>query len=161
MSFTKAFSLSILSLVFAASAFAAPKVGDSATLDGSLTGQGVNMKITTFQKITAFDVNTAVYTVEQTQSVADQVQTKEVSVAASSMMSEESATLIVTHCASEQIGTPEHITVAAGSFDTCRVAAPNGSILWIAPIPFGVVKLSTAIDVGTVNLGASTFTRGK
>jgi hypothetical protein len=153
--------VSLFALVSATAAFAAPKVGDSAVMDGALVGNGVNMKVTTAQKVTAYNANTGVYTVVQTQTVAGQTQSKEVTVAASDMMSEETAALIVASCESQSIGKKEHVTVGAGQFDTCRVNSENGSILWIAPVPFGVVKLQTAISAGTISLGATAFTRGQ
>ena len=158
---SRVLTLSALALAFSTAALAAPKVGDSATLAGNLVGNGINLKVTTFQKITAYDQNTDVFTVEQTQTIGAQAQTKDVQVKGSDMLTEETAALIVQGCASQKIGTKEHITVAAGAFDTCRVAGQNGSTLWIAPIPFGVVKLQTAISVGTISLGMSQFTHGR
>jgi hypothetical protein len=153
-------SVSLFALVAASAAFAMPKVGDSATLDGTLVGQGVNAKVTTNQKITAFNANTGVYTVLQTQTIAGQSQSKEVQVASGDMMSEETAAMVVQACESQAIGKKETVNVGAGAFDTCRVAGNDGAVIWIAPVPFGVVKLQTAISVGTINLGMSSFVRG-
>ncbi len=154
-------TLSLLALAFATTALAAPKVGDSATMDGTLIGDGINAKVSTTQKITALNANTGVYTVLQSQTVAGQVQSKEVQVAASDLMSEENAALIVSACESQGIGKSEHVAVGAGAFDTCRVTSQNGSLLWIATVPFGVVKIVTKVSAGTVELGASAFTRGQ
>lgn len=144
-----------------ASAFAAPKVGDSATLDGTLVGQGINAKVTTSQTVTAFNANSGVYTVHQVQTIAGQSQAKDVNVASDDMMSEETAALIVQFCESQSLGKKERITVAAGTFDTCRVPGNAGSTIWVAPVPFGMVKLSSPLSIGTVDLGMTSFTRGQ
>jgi hypothetical protein len=76
------------------------------------------------------------------------------------MLTEETAAMIVGACETQHIGTKEHVTVAAGAFDTCKVTNDDGSLLWVAAVPFGIVKLQTAIDVGTITIGASGITRG-
>jgi hypothetical protein len=155
-------ALSIFVLFSASTAFAAPKVGDSATLTGTLTGTGINMKVTTFQKITAYDANKNVYTIEQTQTVGPQPgQTTTAQVNGGDMLTEETAAQIVAGCESQKIGTKENVSVGAGNFSTCKVAGENGSTIWITPVPFGVVKLSTKIPVGTIDLGMASFTRGQ
>ena len=153
--------LFIFLIAFAATAaYAAPKVGDSATLEGKFSGSGTKADVTTLQKITGYNANTGVYTIEQTQTVGADSQTKEIQVKAEDLMSEETATMIVQVCESQGIGKNEKVEVAAGSFTTCRVSN-DGATLWVAPVPFGVVKLSTKITAGSVNLGLTKFTRGQ
>ncbi|MBS1962626.1 MAG: hypothetical protein JST04_10445 [Bdellovibrionales bacterium] len=154
-------SLSLVALVSAASAFADPKVGDSATLDGTLVGPGLNAKVVTSQKITAYNANTGVYTIAQSQTVAGQTDSREVQATADDMMTEDQAAAVVSMCESGQIGKKEKITVGAGAFDTCHAVGNDGTELWIAAVPFGIVKLQTKVQAGTVSLGASGFTRGQ
>lgn len=150
----------ILVLASAASAFAGPKVGDSAAMDGFLVGDGMNAKVSTVQKITAYNVNTGVYTILQTQTVGANSQSKEVQVVIDDMITDENGAMIVSFCESQAIGKKERITVAAGTYDTCRVTNSTGSVIWVAGVPFGIVKLQTSISAGTITLGAAGFSRG-
>lgn len=154
-------SLSLVALVSATAALADPKIGDSATLDGTLVGPGLNAKVVTSQKITAFNANTGVYTISQSQTVAGQTDSREVQATAEDMMSEDQAAAVVAACESGQIGKNESIKVGAGTFDTCHAVGNDGTELWIAAVPFGIVKLQTKVQAGTVSLGASGFTRGQ
>lgn len=153
--------VSVLALVSAASAIAGPKVGDYATMSGALVSDDLNAKVSTTQEITAYNSNTGVYTVRQTQTIGPDSQSKEVQVVADDLMTEENGAAIATYCESQAIGKKDRITVTAGTYDTCRVTNSNGSILWIAGVPFGVVKLQTKISGGTITLGAAAFSRGR
>jgi translation initiation factor RLI1 len=145
----------------AVTAQAAPKVGDSATLDGFLnTGNG-KVKVTTAQSITEYNVNTDVYTVKQFQAIGNDTETTEVQAGPDEIMSEELAANIVEICESNGLGKKEKVKVAAGTFNTCRVSTDDGSVLWIAAVPFGIVKLTTAIPTGSISLGATSFSRGQ
>lgn len=162
MSFYRIFSFfSVLALTLVSSAFAAPKVGDSATLSGTVVGNGVNAPVITNQKITGYNVNTDVYTIVRSQTVAGQSQSTEIQVAAGDLLSEETAVMIVMACESQGIGTKEYIKVASGEFDSCRVVGDNGSMIWVASVPFGIVKIETQISIGKVSVGMSSFSRGQ
>lgn len=153
--------LSAFALFAIPTAFAAPKVGDTATLEGTLVGDGMNARVSTVQKVIASDVNTGVYTVQQVQTIGSQSTTKEIQVSAGDMITEEIAAKVVELCESQGIGQKERVTVGAGTFNTCRAVGNGGDTIWAAAVPFGYVKLQTKTPAGTVNISLTSFSRGK
>ena len=160
MNKTTIIHLSILgSFLCALSSFAGPKVGDISVMEGSVGRFGQKSLITTTQKITAFDANRGVYTLEQSQVIETQSRVHEIQVTEAQMMTEERAAEVVANCG-QGSGKREIVIVRAGTFQTCRANTGDGSTLWIAPVPFGVVKLQTKVPTGTLNLSLSSFSRG-
>lgn len=151
-------SLLFFSIFQSAVAFAAPKVGDQAVMEGTLVGGGVTEKVTTKQTIIAFAANTGVYTVRQMQSLGENSQTKDETVLEGDLMSEETAAQIVEACESAGIGMREVIRVKAGKFTACKLKSDSESVLWIAAVPFGVVRLQTPSATGSVDVSLHSFT---
>jgi hypothetical protein len=150
----------LASALLATTAFAGPKVGDQALLEGVYTAPGISTEVSIEKKISAYDANTDVFTVDATQRVASDVQTASENVASADMMSDELATQILEAC-SAGIGDIQEIKVKAGSFRTCHVVTEETTEIWIAPVPFGLVKVVSKTDAGeTTNLELSSFTRG-
>lgn len=152
--------LSFSCLLLSASAFSSPKIGDLAYMEGTLVDAGESVKVTTTQEIISYVVNTAVYTIRQTQSVGLNSQTKDENVSADDLMSEETATQIVGACESAGIGAAEKIQVKAGTFDSCKLKSNSGSTVWIAAVPFGVVRLQTRVSDGFVDIALYSYSRG-
>jgi hypothetical protein len=150
----------LASVLLATSAFAAPKVGDQILLEGTYSATGVEMQVSLEKKVSAYNANTDVFAVDTTQKAGPDVQTTSENVASGDMLSEEVAAQIVEACAGG-IGSVEEIQVKAGSFRTCHTTMEGQVEIWIAPVPFGVVKLrQKAEDGATTNLELSSFTRG-
>lgn len=141
------------------SSLAGPKVGDTSLMEGSVGRLGQKSAISATQKITAFDANRGVYTVEQAQVIGTQSRVHELQVTEAQMMTEERAAEVLANCGGGN-GKRETIIVKAGTFETCRANTGDGSTLWIAPVPFGVVKLQTKVPAGTLDLSLSSFSRG-
>lgn len=148
------------SLLLSVSAFSAPKVGDQAYMEGTLLSNGATTKVTTTQTILAFAPNTGVYTVRQIETVGGKSETKDENVSADDLMSEETAAQIVGACESSGIGTLEKIQVKAGTFNTCKLKADNGSALWVAVVPFGIVRLQSNVAAGFIDLSLYSYVRG-
>jgi hypothetical protein len=156
-------SLVLLTLLVSFSAFAAPKVGDQAYMEGSFVGTGGNatLKLTTTQTVLAYAMNTDVFTVRQEQTVGGDTATpRDVSVKGEDMLTEEVSAMIVAQCESAKIGTIDKIEVKAGKFTTCKVKQGDKDTLWIGAIPFGVVKLQNVSGTGVVDLELYSYVRG-
>jgi hypothetical protein len=152
-------SLVLASSLFVTTAMAAPKVGDQAVFDGTYVAEGMNLKLNLVQKISAYDVNTNVYTVDMATTAGTEVQNTTNNVAGDEILSEEVAAQIVEACPVE-IGKVETITVPAGTFKTCHVKE-GANEMWIAPVPFGMVKVALPNERGGIStLELSSFTRG-
>jgi len=152
---------SLVVLASSVSAIAAPKVGDIASFEGSMSGSGYSVKIVAEQKITAINANTGVYTVHQTQTIGTETQEADLQVGDDDMLTEEKGAAVVSICEAQNIGKNERITVRSGTFDACRVSSADGTTLWIAAVPFGLVKMQSSVDAGTLVMEAVGFVRGK
>lgn len=143
--------------ILSVSAFAAPKVGDQAIMEGTLVEEAATQKVITKQTITAFSGSTGVYTVRQMQSLGGAAETNDVTVSEDDLMSEETAAQIVESCESAGIGAQEEIRVKAGKFKTCKLTGDTGSVLWIGVVPFGVVRLQTPVPTGLIDISLHSF----
>jgi hypothetical protein len=152
--------LVLASAILATSAFALPKVGDQVVMDGAYVAEGVSVKLNQVQKLSAYNVNTNVFTLDVVTTAGSEVQNQSHNVAADEIISEEMAAQFVELCPVE-IGKVETITVPAGTFKTCHIQQEKTEI-WIAPVPFGMVKVVVPHEEGGAStLELSSFVRGK
>ncbi len=156
--------VSILSftLLTSISAFAAPKVGDQSYMEGKFvsTGGDATLKVTTTQTILTYSMNTDVYAVRQSQTIGGDASSRDVNVAGGDILTEEVTAMIVEQCESAKIGTIDKIEVKAGKFTTCKIQQGDKDTLWIASIPFGIVKLRNVGGSGVVDLELYSYVRG-
>lgn len=138
-------------------AFAAPKVGDQVEMVGTYTENSKVLGVSFLQKITAYNANTDVYTVEQVQTVDTEVRTNTLNVSGDQMLSEEAAATIVENC--EMLGKKETVRVPAGTYSSCHV--DSGAQVWIAPVPFGTVRIKTGAGGGILLLELKSIVRGQ
>lgn len=128
-----------LSTLVSISAFAqAPAVGDMAKYDVMANGFVGTQKV----ELTGYDANTDLY--EQTTSVESNGQTNisVESVAGSDLQDRSQLEMIIAMCGLAG-GTVEDVTVAAGTFTTCKLAGEMGGTFHLGVVPFAIVKLTT------------------
>lgn len=152
--------LSFAALLLSVSAFSAPKVGDTTYMEGTSVEDGVSKKMTTTQTVLAFAPSTGIYTIRQMQTVGGVSESRDVGVTADDILSEETATEIVALCESNGLGKNEKIEVKAGKFNTCKLKSETGSVLWLAPVPFGIVRFQTTTASGVMEMKLHSYTRG-
>lgn len=155
----KVFLASII-LLISVSAFSAPKVGDTTHMEGTSVEESVSKKMATTQTVLAFAPSTGIYTIRQMQTVGGVSESRDVSVTSDDILSEETATEIVALCESNGLGKNEKIEVKAGKFNTCKLKSESGSVLWLAAVPFGIVRFQTTTASGVMEMQLHTSTRG-
>ena len=129
------FVLSILCICL--SAFAnEPKVGDQAVLNGKYQGEVIALKL----ELTAYDADANSYTQTLTISNNGQTSSQSETVKNEDLSSSETLQYVVDNC-SQFDGTPETITVPAGTFATCKMNEDDDTVVNIGVVPFGVVKV--------------------
>lgn len=151
--------LVLTSVFLTASVFAAPKVGDTASMEGSTVEGGVSKKMTTTQTVMTYTVSTGIYVIRQSQTIGGVSEEKTVSVSADDILSEETAAEIVTACESDGLGKNEVIEVKAGKFNTCKLKSESGSV-WLGPVPFGVVRFQSTAPLGNMEMQLHRYVRG-
>jgi hypothetical protein len=150
----------LVSALLSFSALAGPKVGDVSFMEGKYMSGAASIDVSFRQETVSYNVNTDVFVVKTTQTVAGSPSTSEANVASSDMFSEEQAAQIVAACDSG-IGATESVTVKAGTYVTCHAKTSSGADLWVAPDPYGLVKVSSPTDDGgSINLELSSYARG-
>lgn len=156
----KLFFLLVGSFLVSTSLFAAPKVGDTTYMEGSISGGGASTKVTTMQTVISYAANTDVFTVRQLQTMGNESKSEEVNVSADDLLNEETAGQIVAYCESNGIGVKEKVVVKAGKFNACKVEGDAGSLLWIAAVPFGIVRFQIPVETGLMDLQLFSFAHG-
>lgn len=131
------------------SAYAGPRVGDSATY----VGADDNMNYQMTQTVKAFSAATGMYTMTVQIVMNGRDQTHDEQMAADSFPSDEMIDQILANCAMMG-GVSERITVGAGTFDTCNVSGT-----YFGKVPFGIVK--TTIEGTSSFMELVSFTRGQ
>lgn len=136
--------ISSLVLFLAANAQASmPSVNDVSHLVGTYTSQGKTLPTDLKLSVLSFDAASQTYMVQQVYSLAGSVaQDEQKPTSAAEMISDAFINDVLTNCMSYG-GTIEQITVAAGSFQTCRLTSndsSSSSITWVGYVPFGIVK---------------------
>lgn len=150
----KTLRLAVMSLLFMLSgvALAAPSVNDTAFFSGTVKMQGRRLAITSEVQLVSFDAKKNAFQQRTVSAYAGQVQTHEEWVPAGNILSAETAANVIAGCV-DLGGQLEKIEVAAGEFDTCVLPtddAETTSLVWIAPVPFGVVKSHTIARDGSM-----------
>lgn len=136
----------LLAAFVSASAFAAPKVGDTATYAGTQAGMALEVTTT----IVAFNAAAGTYTVKTDMLVAGQRNSSTEEQAGDDILDIETGRQLVANCA-DAGGVPASITVRAGTFQTCNLQG-----VFIGAVPFGLVKG----DMGGVQFELVSFRSG-
>ncbi len=148
--------VTIASALLSISAFAAPKVGDTVTMEGSMAG----IPVTIVESIISYNANTDVFVVRQSQTMGTQTQTVEQNAPSQNIMSEETGAMVVANCAAMG-GSLETINVKAGAFNACKLPIDATSTVWVASVPFGMVRMDATSPDGNLSVGLSSFSRGQ
>jgi len=139
--------LLILAALVSSPAFAFPAVGDKVTYsldDGAVSGS-ITLELSAydaatgnFSKLTVITVGSTVSTTSTTLNRAD-------------LLSSDQVNSILTNC--DLIGGQlEQVTVAAGTFQTCKVEQDDGGYMNLGAVAFGVVRGETVEEDGTRTL---------
>lgn len=146
--------LTLVTLLFAATAQATPAVGDYAKFNvtsGAVSG---------IYEQTLTSLRSDGYVMLSVLTVNGQAQRDESIVAGSDLMTDATINTVLTDCAAYG-GRPEQVVVPAGTFATCAFTEQAGTV-WIAQVPFGVAKQTQKQDDGSlVTFELNTFTHGK
>jgi hypothetical protein len=111
-------------------------------------------------RMVAYDADTDVFTSEHITTFGGRTTTRIKTQSRGSMITEEVAADIVANCA-EEGDKIEQVRVKAGSFRACLNGEDTPVELWIAPVPFGIVKMAYETrDHQWVTFELSSFTRG-
>lgn len=145
--------ISILATLLASTvASAFPAVGDSVRYQVLVFGIPLTQDIS----LTAFNAETRQFTklTVSTQQGQPPSSTEE-QVDADSIPSDAQIEQVLLHC-EHQGGMREKITVAAGTFDTCKSPIEGGGFAWVGAVPFALVKAESQW-----NFELTAFTRGQ
>lgn len=125
-------------LIVSASALAMPKVGDSALYRIQTQGMTFTQKI----ELVSYDASDDTFVQKETTTHQGQSQVEVNNVAASDLINDQTADLMLQYCQSQMGGTLQNISVTAGTFATCSVYDPaSQSQVWMGKVPFGMVKI--------------------
>ncbi len=135
--------LSSLFIFLASSvALAYPAIGDFSVMQGTYTKAGKTSALTIEQKIVDYNAGLLEFTVVESQDVDGQVSTASATVPRKNLISQGQAQYLLLNCAAYG-GSPETITVAAGTFKTCAMLindSVHDGMTWVGDVEFGVVK---------------------
>jgi hypothetical protein len=155
----------LLIVLFSATTFAMPSVNDEATYDMTISMLGQNMKGTSNVKLVAYDAATKQFTQVTTITMEGQApQTQNVQIQADKLPSDESVNDVVSTCQTKG-GTVEKVTVPAGTFNTCKMAAQDpqfgAGTSNIGNVPFGMVQSTFgAAGMADINMKLNAFKLG-
>lgn len=142
-----------MTFLISAVAFAYPNVGDKVQWTGSVSradGNYVPVKI--IKEVTAFDKNSAKWTVKYETTIGQETTTKMLEV--DSLFSPDRYKEIIAHC-EEQGGILEKVAAPAGTYETCKITTTTSEGIsierWWGNIPFGVVGKNTRSPQDTKN----------
>jgi hypothetical protein len=133
-------SLLLASLfVVSSTAMAMPNIGDKVVLTGTANGTPASLE----SELVAANSTKTIYTRQNKTTINGETQTENEEVKAEDLVTDESINTVMTLCETEMInGKLESITVAAGTFDTCKIGS-DGAELNIGRVPFGVVRIAS------------------
>ena len=145
-------AIALSTLAFASIASAYPSVKDKANFNGVYAGgAGGHINYIQSMEVTAYNDSTKEYTLHAIVTVANkEPNTQDQQVTADKMPSSEMIKDILAKCA-EYGGTPETLTVAAGTFQTCSSVQERGGKVYLADVPFGIVKQVAIDEDGNIN----------
>jgi hypothetical protein len=139
----KTIFISLVSMLFAATAFAMPTVGDNALFDVIISQGGRSVKGTLESTIKA--VANGNYSIESKINLGGQFKIQNDQRNKQELVSDAMVSGILGNCA-HYGGKAESVTVPAGTFKTCALPSQDkGSkgTTWIAQVAFGFVKVDT------------------
>jgi len=143
---------------------AMPAVGDYAAYDIVYDlGGGQVVTGTVEKEVTAFDVNAKSFSVKSSINFAGTNQTQTDVIAATSMVTDDGVSQLLTNCAAKG-GTTEVLIVDKQSFNTCAISSRSNGIdakYWIGAVSFGLLKQVSANGTQTLTLTLRTFKPGK
>jgi len=149
----KTIFMSLVSVLFAATAFAMPAVGDLALYNVTVSQGGQTISGTVETTITA--TNAGMFTMQTTMNFNGQSQVKSEQRSAQDLLSDSTIQQIIAQCA--QVGGKiESVTVPAGTFNTCAVPSQEHGTtgtMWVAQVPFGLVKIDQTNAQGQKTYG--------
>jgi hypothetical protein len=149
----KTIFMSLVSMLFAATAFAMPAVGDNAVYNVTISQGGQSVAGTLESTITA--ANGGTYTVESKINLGGQSQVQNDQRSEQEMVSDALVGQIMGNCA-QYGGKLESVTVPAGTFNACALPADPQDVTgytWVAQVAFGVVKVDTTNTQGQRTYG--------
>ena len=144
----KTIFMSLVSVLFAATAFAMPTMGGNAVYNVTISQGGQSMQGTLESTITA--ANSGSYTVESKINLGGQSQVQNQQRSEQEMVSDALVGQILGNCA-QYGGKLETVTVPAGTFNTCALPADpqdGTGFTWVGQVAFGVVKVDTTDTQG-------------
>lgn len=136
-----ALAASISELAFGEIAFAAPKVGDTATFDATVTVGAATTKATAVLELLKQDGEKFLQRTTVTYEGAQPSVTEEWK-ESSELLDDARVDEVLAACAA-QGGKPGKITVPAGTFEACELGYDDDGSAgtdWIAKVPFGTAK---------------------
>ena len=142
----------LATMAFSSLASAYPSVKDKVTFNGVYAGgAGGHINYTQVMEITAFNAETKQYTVHAIVTVAGKDPgTQDSQLSVDEVPNTEKIKAILAHCV-EAGGTPETLTVGAGTFQTCSAAQDRGGKIYLADVPFGIAKQVSIDEDGNIN----------
>jgi hypothetical protein len=147
--------IALAALVMSSSAFAMPSVGDDAVFALTATVNGQTYTGTGEEKLVAFDAASNNWTEQNTFVISGQTQTQNQTVQTNQLLTHTTVAAVMSNCAAYG-GTPQSITVPAGTYNTCSLPVnSNGQTgtVWVASgIAFGMVQS----DITTASNGQHT-----
>lgn len=139
---------SLVSVLFTATAFAMPAVGDNAVYSLQLSQGGQTISGTLETTITANNAGT--FSIESKIDLGGQKQVQTEQKQANELVSDALIADVMANC-SNYGGKIQSVTVPAGTFNACALPAQpqdGTGFTWIAPVAFGVVKVDTTDTQG-------------
>jgi hypothetical protein len=142
-----------LSLLASFSVMSMPTVGDKATYQISMSGVQFESTI----ELTAFNEATQMFTQTTTTSLMGQTTSDVEEVSIEDLNSDAELDAALSSCQSAEVGgVLESVTVAAGTFDTCKITNESGTVN-MGKVPFGVVKMEASAEGMPVNMELKSF----
>ncbi len=151
--------LILATTVLATLAQATPLVGDYSNFKLTVNAEGQTVVGTYEMALVAKTANG--FKMTRTTKFDNQpAQHEEEDVNSEDLANDEFITTVLESCV-ENNGTPETLTLPAGTFSTCSLPTETGKV-WVTHAPFGIVKVQETTQEGyLVNLELQSFVNGK
>ena len=133
--------LAISALVFSINTYAAPAVGDAVYFTGTWGSDSITQHIS----FTGFDSASQQFTQVTTTTIGSAAPATQTDLVAYNDTASDAALTEIINTCTARSGTPETITVPAGTFRTCKMLL-SGNWFWIAEVPFAVARVEATID---------------
>jgi hypothetical protein len=135
-------AIALLCVFAALNAKATPLVGDKSTFRVNLTLDDQSMNGTATFELMSYDVITDMWEQVTTTEFDGQKNVEKIKSTTHDLLNDAMIDDVLANCATKG-GSPETITVPAGSFITCNVPVASDSAtgtIWIAKVPFGYAQ---------------------